>query len=243
MTLNPAPPLSVMSCLLVIINEKQVKVSAVPQRRVVPVVTTTNKTSLDHTCGSTMPYWWEANVAWFRDLMVVQDVPAFSDNIEATRRRDASQLWVITRPRDHELLGVLWMVLKIWPWEKQTNMTTSDEWKSDEIRHRRMANWLQLLSEEEETKNQGSLRNCGSQMLRGAIQMSESEPPKKVACKWNSRQRTFPPKKINLKKKLQVCFSCPTFMFTRVTSRRRSWQSCSEATLLVQERSKLNLLL
>lgn len=35
MTLNPAPPLSVMSCLLVIINEIQVKVSVVPQRTVV----------------------------------------------------------------------------------------------------------------------------------------------------------------------------------------------------------------
>lgn len=117
-----------------------------------PVVTTTNKTSLDQTCGSTKPYRWEANVAWFRDLMVVEDVPAFSDNMEVTRRRDASQLWVITRPRDHESLGVLWMGLKIWLWEKQTNMSTSDKWKSEEIRHRRMANWLQLLSEEEGEK-------------------------------------------------------------------------------------------
>lgn len=120
-----------------------------------PVVTTTNKTSLDKTrdkTRSTVPYRWEANVAWFRDLMAVDDVPAFSVNTELTRRRDASQLWVITWPRNYEPFGVLWMRLKICPWEKQTNMTTSDEWKSEEIRNRRMVNWLQLLFEEEETK-------------------------------------------------------------------------------------------
>lgn len=135
-----------------------------------PVVTTTNKTSLDKTCGPSMLYRWEANVAWFRD------------NIEVTGRSDASQLWVITRPRDHESEWGL----------RSGEKNKHVHWKSEEIRHRMMANWLQVLSEEEETENQGSLRNSGPQMLRGAIQMSERE---KVACKWNSRQRTFPPKK------------------------------------------------
>lgn len=176
MTLNPVPLLSAMSCLLVIINEKQ-----------------------DHTCGCNMPYRWEANVAWFRDLRVVEDVPAFSDNIEVTRRRDVSQLWVITWPHDHELLGVLWMGLKIRLWEKQTNKTLlmsenqkildAEGWQTD----------CNCYLKQRKQKNQGSLRNSGPQILRGEIQMSESEPLKKAACKWTSHQRTPPPQKINKK--------------------------------------------
>lgn len=126
-----------------------------------PVVTTTNKTSLDKTRGSTTPYRWEANVAWFRDLMVVEDVPAFSDNTEMC-------------PSCESL-----------PDPVNTSHSGSSEWGLRSGREKNKQTWPLLMSENQKKldtegrqtdcnchlkkrkqKIQGSLRNSGSQMLR-----------------------------------------------------------------------------